>query len=43
MLTTILFFVVGLALGFISLRLLSLWEPRDKASGAPDELFRHHS
>ena len=42
MLTTIIFFVAGIVLGLLSLRLLSLWEAR-VSTPEHDEIFRHHS
>jgi hypothetical protein len=41
MLALTLFFVAGVLLGIIGLRLLNLWEKRD-ASKRPT-MFRHHS
>ena len=43
MLATIIFFVAGIVLGLIGLRLLSLWEARRGTPAGPDEIFRHHS
>jgi len=43
MLTAIIFFVVGLALGLLSLRLLGRWERGGTPDRAPDEGFRHQS
>lgn len=43
MLTTIIFFVAGIVLGLIGLRLLSAWEARGRSTAGPDEIFRHHS
>jgi hypothetical protein len=43
MLTTILFFIAGLVLGLLSLRLLSLWEPRGSGERRSRNIFRHHS
>jgi hypothetical protein len=42
MLTIIIFFIAGLVLGIIGLRLLNRWETHDTHQNPPT-IFRHHS
>lgn len=44
MLTTIIiFFIAGLVLGLISLRLMNMWEARGTGEREANGSFRHHS
>jgi hypothetical protein len=43
MLTTIIFFIAGLVIGLISLRLLNMWEVRGTGERESNKIFRHHS
>lgn len=43
MLTLAIFFVAGILLGWIGLRLLNRWERRQAGENRPNNIFRHHS